>query len=76
MNDMNETDVTEVLIGLLRIIKHPTNGANFTADDLAIMARADSLVFLSDDACQYCGGRRVISDGTKCPECNGTGMRE
>jgi len=66
---------TEIIIGLLRIIRDKEHGASVTLGQMGLLERADNFVFESDESCRWCGGRTVVSDGTTCPECGGDGLR-
>lgn len=72
---MHERTVIEVIVALLKMIRDKESGACINIDQMGVLETADQIVFKSEESCQWCGGKGVVSDGTVCPECRGSCLR-
>jgi RecJ-like exonuclease len=68
---MDERVYMEVLVGLVKVAR----GTSLNPAELAIVEKAEDIVFLSDESCKWCGGKGVVSYGSVCPECSGRCLR-
>ncbi len=76
---MNERDTVAMVIGLIGLIKRPhgeePHGSSLTLGEMGFVEKAEAFVFKSEESCKWCGGKTVVMDGSKCPVCEGTGLR-